>query len=120
MSRAHLDRGQRGEDLAAAWYRDHGYAVVARNWRTRWGELDLIATQRGQIVFVEVRSRSTATGGTAEESVGPDKQRRLLRMAESYLQQHAPDASARIDVVTVYFPHGRAPEIHHIPGAVSS
>ena len=68
--------------------------------RTRHGELDLIATQGGQVVFVEVRSRSTATGGTAEESIGPDKQRRLRRMASQYLQQHE-------DVVLLQSPRAR-------------
>jgi putative endonuclease len=112
--------GRRGEQIAADYLRARGYAVVTTNWRSRFGELDLVATYRGQVVFVEVRSRSTATVATAEESVGPDKQRRLLRMAESYLQQHAPNASARIDVVTVYFAAGQAPAVRHIVGAVSA
>lgn len=114
------DTGRRGEQLAEQYLSARGYTVVARNWRTRWGELDLVATHRGQVVFVEVRTRSTESGATAEESVGPDKQRRLLRMAESYLQQHAPNASARIDVVAVYVRPGQSPAVKHIVGAVSS
>ena len=112
--------GQDGEAIAAEYLRRRGYRILAANWRTRFGELDLVASQNGTVVFVEVRSRSTATGATAEESVGPDKQRRLLRMAEQYLATEAPEANARIDVVTVFFAAGSAPEVRHIVGAVSA
>ncbi len=112
--------GQSGEQIAADYLRARGYQIVATNWRTRFGELDVIARHGGTLVFVEVRSRSTSTGATAAESVGPDKQRRLLRMAEQYLAEHAPRANARIDVVTVSFMPGRPPDVAHIPGAVSA
>jgi putative endonuclease len=112
--------GQSGEQIAADYLRARGYQIVATNWRTRLGELDVIARQGSTLVFVEVRSRSTPTGGTAEESVGPDKQRRLLRVAEQYLAEHAPGANARIDVVAVSFIPGRPPDVTHIPGAVSA
>jgi putative endonuclease len=112
--------GRLGERLASDYLRARGYAVVDANWRGRGGELDLVATQNGQVVFVEVRSRSTTTGMTAAESIGPDKQRRLLRAAEEYLSRKAPNASARIDVITVFLGPGRAPEVQHIVGAVSA
>jgi len=91
---------------------------VAANWRTRFGELDLVARQRDTLVFVEVRTRTGTALGTAAESVGPAKQRQLRLMAEQYLQRHAPDASARIDVVTVFLPPNGPPRIEHIEGAV--
>jgi putative endonuclease len=69
-------------------------------------------------VFVEVRTRTGAGFGTAGESVGPAKQRQLRLMAEQYLQRHAPDAAARIDVVTVFLPPGGSPRVDHIVGAV--
>jgi putative endonuclease len=65
-----------------------------------------------------VRTRRGDAFGSAAESVGPTKQRRLRLMADQYLQQHAPDAPARIDVVTVRLTPGRPPLIEHIIGAV--
>ena len=69
-------------------------------------------------MFVEVRTRASRALGTAAESVGAAKQRQLRVMAEQYLQQRAPRASARIDVVTVYLPAAGRPEIEHLVGAV--
>jgi putative endonuclease len=69
-------------------------------------------------VFVEVRTRTGTGFGSAGESVGPHKQRQLRLMAEQYLQRHAPDAPARIDVVTVFLPPGGAARIEHIIDAV--
>lgn len=112
------DVGRQGEQIAAEYLRARGYAVVDANWRGRGGELDVVATQNGQVVFVEVRSRSTTTGATAAESIGPDKQRRLLRAAEEYLARKEPNASARIDVITVLFRPGRTPDVQHIVNAV--
>jgi putative endonuclease len=93
--------GQAGEALAVQHLQRLGYAIVATNWRTRYGEIDIVALDRGTVVIVEVRSRRGGGFGTAAESVGPQKRQRLQRMAEAYLQQHAPHADARIDVVTV-------------------
>ena len=92
--------------------------MLAVNWRTRFGELDLIARDGQTVVFVEVRTRTGTGFGSAGESVGPAKQRQLRLMAEQYLQRHAPDAPARIDVVTVFLPPGGAARIEHITDAV--
>ena len=69
-------------------------------------------------MFIEVRTRTGVGLGTAAESVGPAKQRRLRLIAEQYLQRHAPAASGRIDVVTVFLPPGGPARIEHIVGAV--
>jgi putative endonuclease len=74
-------RGQAGEALAVAWYEAHGYEVVARNWRCREGELDVVA-RRGRLhVFCEVKSRSSAAFGVPVEAVGHLKRARLRRLA---------------------------------------
>ena len=99
--------------MALQHLRARGYEIVATNWRTRYGEIDIVARDRDTVVIVEVRSRSGAGFGTPAESVDSRKQRRLVRMAESYLQQHAPRAMARIDVISV-----RGQEIEHVVGAV--
>ena len=118
MSTARRDRGRAGERIAAEYLRERGYRIVTTNWRTRLGELDLIAEQGGTLVFVEVRTRGSHTLGTAAESVGPAKRRQLLTMAQQYLQAHAPRAVARIDVVTVLTEPGAPPRVEHLPGAV--
>ena len=110
--------GREGEALAADFLAERGYRLCAANWRTRFGELDLIAQDGRTVVFVEVRTRRGDAFGSAAESVGPTKQRRLRLMAEQYLQQHAPNTPARIDVVTVRLTSGRPPVIEHIVGAV--
>jgi putative endonuclease len=74
-------RGRAGEELAVAWYEAHGYEVVARNWRCREGELDVVA-RRGRLhVFCEVKSRSSAAFGVPAEAVGAAKRARLRRLA---------------------------------------
>ncbi len=73
--------GRAGEDLAAAWYEAQGYEVVARNWRCREGELDVVA-RRGRLhIFCEVKSRSSDAFGVPAEAVGPAKRARLRRLA---------------------------------------
>jgi putative endonuclease len=77
--------GMTGEDIAVAEVERRGYAVLARRYRTRYGEIDIVARDGDTIVFVEVKVRTTAERGTAAEAVTPGKQRRLVRMAEDYL-----------------------------------
>lgn len=120
MSPRRADTGRLGEQTAADYLTQLGYRIVDANWRTRFGELDLVAWHGTTLVFVEVRTRASAGLGTAGESVGTAKQRQLVLMAQQYMQQRAPNASARIDVVTVYIRPGRAPELEHLIGAISA
>jgi putative endonuclease len=105
--------GQAGEAAAVQHLQRRGYVIVTTNWRTRYGEIDIVARDGDTVVFVEVRTRSSAGFGTAGESVGARKRQRLVRMAEAYLQQHAPRSPARIDVVTV-----DGGSVEHLVGAV--
>jgi putative endonuclease len=73
--------GRAGEDLAAAWYEAQGYEVLARNWRCRAGELDIVARRDRLHVFCEVKSRSSSAFGVPAEAVGPAKSARLRRLA---------------------------------------
>jgi putative endonuclease len=86
--RLHRQRlGARGEQLAADWYTAHGYTVVARNWRCREGELDLVVARDGELVFCEVKTRSSDRFGVPAEAVTPAKQRRLRVLAARYLAE---------------------------------
>ncbi len=112
--------GHFGETVAEAFLQRQGYEIVERNWRCRQGELDLVGRQGGDWVFIEVRSRRGDLCGSAEESITPEKQRRLLRLAEAYLQAHGlEDVSWRIDVVAVEMDHaGRPARVTLLPAAV--
>lgn len=95
--------GVSGEELAAAWYVGRGYEVVARNWRCREGELDLILRGGGTYVFCEVKARSSDAFGAPVEAVTREKQQRVRRLAALWLQRAAPRPAAgiRFDVASV-------------------
>jgi len=77
--------GKQGEDLAAEELRRRGYAILARRYRTRFGEIDIVAQDHDSVVFVEVKARRSARFGTAAESLPFWKQRRIAAMALDYL-----------------------------------
>ena len=93
--------GASGEQLAAAWYEARGYEVVDRNWRCREGELDLVVRRRGELVFCEVKTRSSAAFGVPAEAVTRTKQQRLRVLAARYLAQTARRGQVRFDVAAV-------------------
>jgi putative endonuclease len=95
--------GAGGEDRAAQWYSGHGYEVLARNWRTSAGELDLVARRDRMLVFCEVKTRSGGAFGEPFEAVTRAKQMRLRRLAAEWLAACAPPGrfEVRFDVVSV-------------------
>lgn len=102
--RHHQRLGTRGEDLAAAWYVAAGYEILARNWRCRQGELDLVARRGGELVFCEVKARSSDRFGEPAEAVTAAKQRRLRALAGRFLAESGTGrrpASIRFDVAAV-------------------
>lgn len=78
--------GATGEDVAAEWYEANGYQVVARNWRVREGEIDLIVRRARTIVFCEVKNRSSLAFGAPAEAVTRAKRERIRHLAAQYLQ----------------------------------
>ena len=98
--------GVDGEERAAAWYAAQGYQVVARNWRCRDGELDLIARRGRVYVFCEVKARSSTAFGSPLEAVDVDKRRRIRHLAARWLDGAGVRASdLRFDVVGVVDKH---------------
>lgn len=94
--------GARGEDVVAAWYVDNGYELVARNWRCRQGELDLIVRRGRVFVFCEVKTRTSDRFGVPGEAVNRTKQARIRRLAATWLSE-SPIAAreVRFDVASV-------------------
>ena len=102
MTLARQAFGKSGEDLAVEDLERRGYAIVDRRYRTRQGEIDIVARDGETIVFVEVKARTTDERGTAAEAVTPAKQRRLVAMAVDYLARHGlSNRPCRFDVVAI-------------------
>ena len=94
--------GKRGEDLACAELARRGYAILARRYRTRFGEIDIVCDDGGTVVFVEVKARRSARHGTAAEAITGWKRRRIAAMALDYLAYTGGlDRRARFDVVAI-------------------
>ncbi len=92
-------RGTAGEAAAAEFLRLSGYRIVARNVRTKVGELDLVALDGETLCFIEIKARATAEFGRAIEAVGPHKQRRLANAALLFLAQNRSQRPCRFDVL---------------------
>jgi putative endonuclease len=102
MTRERQSLGKDGEALAVEELERRGYAILARRYRTRYGEIDIVAREGETTVIVEVKARATAEFGTAAEAVTPRKQRRLVAMAVDYLARHdLSDRPCRFDVVAI-------------------
>jgi putative endonuclease len=99
-------RGAEAEELAARLLANRGLVVVARNYRTRFGEVDLVARDGATLVFVEVRARRWAAFGGAAGSVDTRKQKRIVAAARHYLARLGTEPPCRFDVVTLQGPQG--------------
>lgn len=94
--------GRRGELIARQHLEDKGYEIIATNYRSKLGEMDIVARDGAATVFVEVRTKTSTRFGRPEESITPDKASRLLRLARHYLQtHHLSDHPSRIDLIAV-------------------
>ncbi len=101
--------GQWGEDQAERYIIKKGLAVITRNYRTPYGEIDLIASNDGQIVFIEVKTRSTTRAGFPEESVNEKKYLHLQNSIGFYLAEHYEhDDNWRVDVIAVIGEPGKS------------
>ncbi|MFF2056340.1 MULTISPECIES: YraN family protein [Rhodococcus] len=110
--------GARGEDVAVEFLIDAGLEIVERNWRCRYGELDVVATSGDRIVFVEVKTRSGVGYGSPAESVTFAKQRRIRVLAMQWLTDSGRSWSrVRFDVVAVLIGRDGEPSVEHFVDA---
>src|SRR6266542_890302 len=108
MSHHRVSLGKTGEDLACEELERRGYAIVARRYRRRGGELDIIARDGETLVFVEVKSRHDHAFGNGADAVGWLKQRRMVRLALDYMaRSHLTNCPCRFDVVSIHYDDGR-------------
>ena len=119
MGKSNLS-GAWGEALAAKYLQKKRYKIVATNYRCRFGEIDLIATDRKYLVFVEVKLRKSDKFASAHEFVDNRKQDRIRTTASFYLSEFPTSLQPRFDVIEIYAPQGTQtlhPEIHHMEDA---
>lgn len=109
------DLGRRGEKLAAEHLIASGYEIVERNWRCSMGEIDIVAFKDREIVFVEVKTRSSLAFGHPLEAITVAKLARLRRLAGAWCEAH-PDvrAAVRIDAIAILAPTRGLVEIEHL------
>jgi putative endonuclease len=111
--------GRRGERHAARFLKKHGCRILARNLDLGIGEIDLVARDGDELVFVEVKTRTGPAFGGPLMAVDRSKRRKLVALARTYLAKHKlDDVGCRFDVVGVTFADGKkAPEVEHVRGA---
>ena len=112
--------GAWGESLAATYLQGKKYKILASGYRTRFGEIDLIASNREFLVFVEVKLRKSSRFADAKDFVDYYKRNRIRTTAEIYLSQNPTELQPRFDVIEIYAPEGiktQKPEIHHLEDA---
>lgn len=120
MSNQKQKFGRWGEERAAQYLLSRGYEIVARNLRNEYGELDLIAMNHGEMIFVEVKARRSVQFGLPEEAITPAKQKHNLDAVQAYLQEHAQfEGDWRVDVIAIRRIKGQSPEISHFENAFS-
>jgi putative endonuclease len=102
MSNARQQLGSEGESIACAELERLGYLIVERNYRSRFGEIDIVADDNGTVVFVEVKTKTTDSFGDPVEEVTPQKQRQIVSMGQEYATYRCPPHTpCRFDVVAV-------------------
>ncbi len=113
--------GAQGERIAAARLESLGLVIETRNYRTRFGEIDLVARDGEETVFVEVRTKRSTAYGTPEESLTPRKQARLVKAAQGYLAEHGrANAPWRVDLVAITLQPDGPARITHVESAVEA
>ena len=102
MSKEKISLGNKGEELAAGFLKDSGYKILYRNYKTKVGEIDIVAKDKETICFVEVKTRSSDRFGSGSEAVLRAKQRQIAKAALVFLKENnSLDKRARFDVVSL-------------------
>lgn len=118
MSRNTRQIGNEGEDIAAAYLEAKDWIIIDRNYFFEKAEVDIVATDRNYIIFVEVKSRSDIYFGRPEEYVTPEKEANIKKAAEAWVYERKMEtAVVRFDVISIILHDKKAPEIEHFEDA---
>jgi putative endonuclease len=112
----HIKLGKRGELIAVDYLKARGFNILETNWRTKHKEIDIIALDKNEIVFIEVKTRKNNYFGDPEEAVNLKKQKLLINAAENYIISNKIDLEARFDIISVIC-DGNKYDINHIKEA---
>jgi putative endonuclease len=110
----HKETGNKGELIAEAYLIEKKFSIIAKNWRYKHLEIDIIASINKRLHFVEVKTRTNAKFGLPEESISQAKMNHLKRAAEAYLYKHPEWLKIQFDVIAITLKKGEAPEIFMI------
>lgn len=113
------ETGKIGENISVRYLEQRGYIIVERNFECNQGEIDIIARDKEELVFIEVKTRSSALYGLPKEAVDKTKKKHIYRSAEYYVYaKHLENESIRIDVIEVYKKQGKF-MVYHIKQAIT-
>ncbi len=111
---AHNELGRWGEDLAAAFLEEKGYAIIERDWKSGHHDLDIVAKDGSTLVIVEVKTRRNRLYGNPEEAIDYKKRRSLLSAINHYTKSHRIYSNVRFDIISIVGNIGEKSEIDHI------
>ncbi len=115
MSKSRINLGKRGEDIATTYLKKKGFEIIIRNYRQKSGEVDIIASDKGALVFIEVKTRTSTLFGQPFEAVTTRKQTQLSRIALDYMTRNKIlEQEARFDVISILLPANGKAEIVHL------
>ncbi len=104
MSKQDLYLGKKGEEAAVGLLKDSGYRILLKNYKTKLGEIDIVASDKGTICFIEVKTRRSDRFGLPTEAISDSKQRQISKVALMFLKErNLLDKKARFDVVSVLY-----------------
>jgi len=109
--------GIKGENLAVTFLKEKGYRIIARNYRTSLGEIDVIAQDGNTLVFIEVKTRTDELFGRPFEAVNKKKRHKMKNVALLYMKRHERNFPVRFDVVSIFYKANGKKEIEHIMDA---
>ncbi len=110
-------RGMLGENAACKYLKKKNYRILERNFRKRYGEIDIIAENEERIAFVEVKTRSATLYGMPCEAVTYSKQQKMIKTAQAYITEHDLDGAFAFDIIEVLLEKGKILSLNHIEDA---
>lgn len=109
--------GIKGENLAVTFLKEKGYRIIARNYKTYIGEIDIIAQDGNTMVFIEVKTRADELFGQPFEAVNRKKRHKMKNVALLYMKRHERNFPVRFDVISIFYRENGKKEIEHIMDA---